>query len=201
MAGGRGLHSIITTQLASGKINFAHLFKLEFTSTYYYTDARMNLAYDSQSYLSNAFIQKQSPVKEEGKLTTGKVTLAISGVDQTFIQEFLTNGYIQKQITISKAFLDDNFVILNSGANYAVEVIFRGHVADFSVEDSMGDSTVKLGIENHWAQFGRIAGRITTPDSCNQFTWENYDKTFNWMVAVNEGAPTTSKTSYVYSKG
>ena len=35
-------------------------------------------------------------VKEKGKLTTGALTLSLSGVDQTFINEFLTNGYIQK---------------------------------------------------------------------------------------------------------
>ena len=51
MAGSRALHSIITTELAKGKINFCNLYKMEFNSTYYYTDARFNVAYDSQSYL------------------------------------------------------------------------------------------------------------------------------------------------------
>ena len=202
MAGSRALHSIITTELAKGKINYCHLYKLEFNATYIYTDAKLNIAYDGQSYLSNAFIQNSSTIREEGKLTTGKVTLQMSGVDQTFITEFLTNGYIQKQITISRAFLSDDFVVLNSGSNYAVEIIFRGNVADFSVEDTMESTQVKLGIENHWAQFGRIAGRVTTPDSSNQFTWQNYDKAFDWMVEVNKDAPTLSSgaPSFVYNR-
>ena len=113
--------------------------------------------------------------------------------------EFLTNGYIQKQVTISRAFLNDNFVVLNSGSNYAVEIIYRGNVSDFAVEDSVTSTNIKLGIENIWAQFGRIAGRITTTDSCNQFTWENYDKTFDWMTVVNDEAPTYSqRQSFVY---
>ena len=198
MAGGRALHSVITDELAKGGFKFCHLVKLSLNSTYYYTDAQVDVSDGTNNYLTNAFMQGFSDVKEEGKMTTSSMTLKLSGVNQTFISEILNYGYIHKEVLIYKAFLNDTNVVLSSGSNKAIFVVFKGNIAGFSLKDDSSSSEVKFKVQNHWAYFSRIAGRITTPESQNQYGWTYTDKGFDWMTQVNDMPTYSSRSSFIY---
>ena len=201
MAGKRGLNSVITTQLSAGKFIYAHLIKIGLNTTYYYTDSAYDISYDSNTYDSNAFIRNVSAVKEEGKVTTSAIDLRVSTVNQTILSDVLTNGYIHKEVIISKAFLNDSNVVLSSGSDYAVFTIFKGTINGFSLSETKDNSEITFSVMNHWAFFDRISGRVTTKESQDQLGLTYTETGFNWMTKSNKGTPiTASRHSYVYGR-
>ena len=73
----RGLSSDIKTQLASTSFVMAHLVKLEFNTTYYYTDFSSDIVDGSDTYSANGFLQKIGSISESAGLTIGSLSLSL----------------------------------------------------------------------------------------------------------------------------
>lgn len=174
----RGLSSDIKTQLASTSFVMAHLVKLEFDTTYYYTDFSSDIVYDGNTYSANGFLQKIGSISESASLTIGSLSLSLSGVNQTLISDLLGNGHIHRQITIRRAFI-------NASTNALIESfsIYTGRVDGMDITDSDKTSMINLRIANHWGDFARLAGRRTNSASQNQF-FPN-DKGFDFITQSN----------------
>jgi len=184
MAGTRALNSVITGQLSAGNFIYAHLIKLSLNTTYYYTDSQLDIIYDSNTYSSNAFITEIPNISEQGQLTTGSFNIVISSVTQTILSDILNNGYINKEVLIQKAFLNDSNVVLSSGSDYGVFSIAKGTISGMSISESETNSTISFDVQNHWAYFNRVSGRQTTRDSQNQQGFTYTDVGFDWMTKV-----------------
>tara|TARA_Y100001963_G_scaffold160024_1_gene267156 strand:+ start:8961 stop:9515 length:555 start_codon:yes stop_codon:yes gene_type:complete len=184
MAGSRALNSVITDQLSAGKFIYVHLIKLSLNTTYYYTDSAYNILYDSNTYSSNAFISNVPNISEQGQLTTGSFKLTISSVTQTVLSDALNNGYINKEVLIQKAFLNDSNVVLSSGSNYAVFTVAKGTISGMSIGETESVSAISFDVQNHWAYFDRVSGRQTTRESQNQQGFTYTDVGFDWMTKV-----------------
>ena len=174
----RGLSSDIKTQLASTSFVMAHLVKLEFNTTYYYTDFSSDIVDGSDTYSANGFLQKIGSISETASLTIGSLSLSLSGVNQTLISDLLGNGHIHRQITIKRAFI-------NASTNALIESfsIYSGRVESMDLADNDKTSVINLRVANQWGDFARLAGRTTSSGSQNQF-FPN-DKGFDFITQSN----------------
>ena len=187
-AGTRGLHSDITTELAKGSFTLAHLVTITLGTNasptiYYYTDAIHDLTESGNVYLANGFLLGIGKVSESKGMNLGKLNLTISAVNQTIISEVLTNGYLNKKVTIKRGFLDSNNNLISSNAIYT---IYEGKIEGMSILDSTSASEIQFSMTNQWSDFGKIAGRITTSDSQHQFY--SPDVGFDFMASSNKFA-------------
>ena len=174
----RGLSSSIKTELAKSSFIMAHLVKLEFNSTYYYTDFASYIV-DGDTYSSNGFLLKIGSISESAGLTTGSLSVTLSGVNQSIISELLNYGHINKKVSVKRAFI-------NSSTNALIESIsiYSGRVESMDIVDSDKTSIIYLRIANHWADFRRMSGRRTNSNSQNQF-FPN-DKGFDFITQSNQ---------------
>ncbi len=132
----------------------------------------------SEIYNANRFLLDIGNIKESSKLTTGSVNIQLSGVSQALIADFLNNGYINKKVTIKRAYL-------NSSTNALINTlsIFSGKIDSMHIGDSNDTSIIDLTVSNHWGDFSRKAGRLSTSDSQQQF-FPN-DKGFDFITYAN----------------
>ena len=174
----RGLSSAIKTQLASTSFVMTHLVKLEFNTTYYYTDFSSDIVDGSDTYSASGFLQKMGSISESANLTIGSLSLSLSGVNQTLISDLLGNGHIHRKVTIKRAYI-------NTSTNALIESfsIYSGRVQGMTIADSDKSSNINLNIANHWSDFARLAGRMTNSASQNQF-FPN-DKGFEFITQSN----------------
>ena len=174
----RGLSSSIKTELAKGSFIMAHLVDLEFNADYYYTDFSSDIEYDSINYVANGFLQKIGSISESTGLTTGSLSVTLSGVNQSMISELLNYGHIHRKVTVKRAFI-------NSSTNALIESIsiYSGRVESMEIADSDKTSIINLRVANHWSDFGRMSGRMTNSSSQGQF-FPN-DKGFDFITQSN----------------
>ena len=182
-AGTRGLHSDITTELAKGSFTMANLVTISLDTTFYYTDAIHDLTESGNVYLANGFLLGMGQVSETKEMNLGNMSLTISAVNQTIVSEVLTNGYLNKKVTIKRAFLDSSNDLISANAVYTY---YLGSISGMSIVDSTSTSEIQFSLNNHWSSFGKIAGRITTPDSQHQFY--SPDVGFDYMASSNKFA-------------
>ena len=182
-AGTRGLHSDITTELAKGSFTMANLVTISLDTTYYYTDAVHDLTESGNVYLANGFLIGMGKVSESKSMNLGNLNLTISAVNQTIVSDILTNGYLHKKVTIKRAFLNSSNDLISANAVYTC---YLGMIAGMSISDSTSTSEIQFSLTNQWTSFGRIAGRITTPDSQHQFY--SPDVGFDFMASSNKFA-------------
>ena len=156
----------------------AHLVKLEFDTTYYYTDFSSDIVDGGDTYSANGFLQKIGSISESASLTIGSLSLSLSGVNQTLISDVLNNGHIHRQITIKRAFI-------NASTNALIESfsIYSGRVEGMDIADNDKTSMINFQVSNHWGDFARLAGRRTNSGSQNQF-FPN-DKGFDFITQSN----------------
>ena len=176
----RGLSSDIKTRLASTSFVMAHLVKLEFNTTYYYTDFSSDIVneVDGNTYSANGFLMKIGSVTETAGLTIGSLSLSLSGVNQTLISDLLGNGHIHRKVSVKRAFI-------NASTNALIESfsIYTGRVDGMDITDSDKTSLINLRIANQWSDFARLSGRRTNSGSQNQFFPD--DKGFDFITQSN----------------
>ena len=178
----RGLSGDIKNELVRTNFVMAHLVKLEFDTTYYYTDFSSDIVDGSDTYIANGFLQKIGAISESASLTIGSLSLSLSGVTQTIISDILNNGHIHRQITIKRAFITSGTV---DGDGQLIESfsIYSGRVESMDIVDSDKTSTINFRVANHWGDFARLAGRRTSSGSQNQFFPS--DKGFDFITQSN----------------
>ena len=155
--------ALIISELAKGAFVMAHLVKFELNVDYLFTDAMQDITDNTQTYLANGFLLGIDTISEKASVTSGSLSIQISGQNQAIISDVLNYGHLHRKVTIRRAFLDVNNDVISSIG------LFTGRVEDLSIEDSQDDSVLDFGIANHWADFERVAGRQTSTASQERF--------------------------------
>jgi hypothetical protein len=163
----RGLSSAVKTQLASGSFVMAHLVKLEFDTTYYYTDFSSGISDSGNTYSANGFLTTLGAVSESSRMNIGSMNLALSAVNQTIVSDVLNNGHLNRVVTIKRAILDNSNVVVGSFS------IYSGFIEGMSIRDSGGSSSISFSVANHWADFERREGRSTNNSSQQHYFSED----------------------------
>ena len=170
----RGLSSAVKTKLASGKFTMAHLVKLELNTTYKYTDYAVNIVDGSDTYVPNGFLHGIGAIAETATINIGSIDIAVSSATQTILSDVLTNGHLNRNVTIKRTILDTDDSVVTSGTFQ----IYAGYIEGMSITDRQGDAIINFAVANHWADFQRIEGRRTN-DSSQQHFFDG-DKAFEF---------------------
>jgi len=170
----RSLSSAVKTKLASGKFTMAHLVKLELNTTYKYTDYAVNIVDGSDTYVPNGFLRGIGAVTENASINIGSIDITVSSATQTILSDVLTNGHLNRSVTIKRAILDTDDSVVTSGTFQ----IYAGYIEGMSITDRQGDSIINFAVANHWSDFMRFEGRRTNDSSQQHFF--NGDKAFEF---------------------
>ena len=176
----RSLSSAVKTKLASGKFTMAHLVKLELNTTYKYTDYAVNIVDGSDTYVPNGFLRGIGAVTENASINIGSIDIAVSSATQTILSDVLTNGHLNRNVTIKRAILDTDDSVVTSGTFQ----IYAGYIEGMSITDRQGDSVINFAVANHWSDFQRIEG-LRTNDSSQQHFF-NGDKAFEFTAQAGK---------------
>ena len=118
----------------------------------------------SEIYNANRFLLDIGSVRETDRLTAGSIGIQLSGVNQALIADFLNNGHINKKVTIKRAYLNaTTYAVIDTFS------IFTGRIDSMQIGDTDDSTIIDLQVSNHWWDFNRKAGRLSTTNSQQQF--------------------------------
>lgn len=130
---------------------------------YYLTQAPYNLTLlDGNTYISAGGLLAITSFSDAANMAIEKLQVNISGIvslpgsSNTVLQQIQTMEYIDKPLTIHRAFME-NFAVAHE------RVLYKGYISNISgALGASGDNT-QAGIEtsSHWIDFDRVSTRYT----------------------------------------
>jgi len=172
----RSASAAVLTEIAAASCRPVHFLKVVFdSSTVYMTDAYRTLTWDSQTWLALGHFLSFTDIEESGGVEVSSCTIGLSGVDQTYLQLFLANDFIDREVSVWKGFLDASMSVISSPV-----LIFNGRINKPGLTENPVDGTCTLAVEasSHWVDFQRIPGRHT--NHTEQQIWYSGDKGFEF---------------------
>jgi hypothetical protein len=143
------------------------------------TDAWRAVVWNSKTHTAQGHFLGFDGLTETAELQASNLTLTLSAVDQTWISTALTKQYIDRRLTIHKAFLDYTQSVITSPV-----LVFDGSMNDMTVNDSPdGTCTVAVSAVNAWGDFEATPGRHT--NSAEQQVFFPGDKFFEFVGQLN----------------
>jgi len=171
------LNSATKTALNSDQFRLATLITYNFPTPIYNTDYGVNISYDSKTFTPSSHLIAVDDAQETAGVKVNSMSITVSSVEQSFMSLFLTSDYINKQVLIQKAVLDDNNAIIGEPINF-----FDGRIVGFEASDSDSSSEITVEIASHWSDFDKIQNRRTNSNSQN-FYYPN-DKGFDYASST-----------------
>jgi len=154
----RTLSDAYIAELEKTKNEPVHLVELGLQAeTIRLTDAHRQVHYDGHQYLSAGYLLGIGEIEESSDLQVSSLTVTLSGVDQTIVSAFLQHQFHNRSLKVSKAFIGSDDKLIMGGE------VFGGKITEAGISDDVdaGTVTVAVNASNHWADFGRRAGRRT----------------------------------------
>ena len=155
----RGLIASVIAQLQSDSINTCHLIELKLPTPQYLTDNGFPIEFESNTYQSSGYLLDIDSPKESTDLRVNSLDIELTAVNQTFIALFLNDDWINRQVIVRRAVLDDD------GSIIGTFIIFDGQITEFEVTEQDDSATMTLSVASHWADFERTNGRLTNNNS------------------------------------
>ena len=124
----------------------------------YMNDGYKDIVYDSKTYVAVGNFMGFSSINESVEVIVSKITLSLSGVDQSMISRFLNKQYIDRDIRLYTAFLNNAQTLVANPI-----LIFEGRMDTPVISDNPvgGTSTMTVSATNSWVDFSRKTGRHT----------------------------------------
>ena len=124
----------------------------------YMNDGYKTITYDSKNYVAVGNFMGFSAIQESVEVVVSKISMSLSGVDQSMISRFLNKEYIDRPVKIYTAFLDDAQVLVANPV-----LIFEGRMDTPVISDDPigGKSMMSVTATNSWVDFTRKTGRHT----------------------------------------
>ncbi len=155
----RTVHSSTATELAKDAFEMAHLVKIDFDTPVYLTDNAHDLTYSSQSYDAGGHLLQMGNVTESSDVRVGKYSLQMSGVNQAYVSVLLGQNYINRQVLIYRAALNNGVIVGDP------ILIYDGRIDGFTITDQKDSSDITISTASHWSDFEKKAGRKTNNNS------------------------------------
>lgn len=152
----RGINATTTAAMSGDSFRIATLVNLDLAAPVFLTDYGVNLTINSQLWTSSGHLLEVGDVSETAGLRVNSMTLALSGVEQSFVSAFLSSDYIDRQVKIYRAILDQSNVLVGSEF-----LVFDGRISAISIDDDENGSIITVEIASHWADFEKTNGRRT----------------------------------------
>jgi len=185
------LHADTSTQLESGELKTAHLVEVILTNangtdvSILMTDYNVDLTISGKTYLASGHLLGISEISTSNDLQINDVTVSLSGIDGTKISEVLSYNYIDRELHITRAFL-------NSSDNYYSDPVkvFVGRINSPTINENPNDGTaiVTINASSYLADFDKKPARHTNHIEHNFYypnddffsLWGQIDKEIIW---------------------
>lgn len=162
----RGLSTAWTNRLSTNNFRLATLITIDFGggSAFNLTDFGVDLTHNTVSYINSADVIEIGDVTESGALKVNEMTISLTGADRTYIAAFFNNDYINAQIKILRA-------IINEASDTVSDtyVFFDGRISAFQIVDEGRNSTIEISAASHWVDFDKVRCRRTNLNSQQSF--------------------------------
>jgi len=163
----RGSTGAFQTEIVKSANKPFHLVKLSFDNvSYFLSDAYIPVTYDSDTYTPTGSFLAFSDIVETNESNIETISISLSGVDTTYINLFLTGGYLDRTVEIYKAFLDSNDALVSDPL-----LIFNGRLNNPVIKEDVdaGTSTIAVQASSLFVDFDRINTRFTNNESQQSF--------------------------------
>ncbi len=163
----RGSTGAFQTEIVKSANKPFHLVKLSFDDvSYFLSDAYIPVTYDSNTYTPTGSFLAFSDIVETNEANIETISISLSGVDTTYINLFLTGGYLDRTVQIYKAFLDSNDALVSDPL-----LIFDGRLNNPVIKEDVdaGTSTIAVQASSLFVDFDRINTRFTNNESQQSF--------------------------------
>lgn len=131
------------------------------------TTAYNDITFNGETWFAVGHFLGFTPVRETMENRITKLSVQLSGVDQSNISEFLSREYINRPIRVYLGFI--NF----TGYTVIVDpfLLFDGLMSDVAINDDPvgGTSIVVVDCVDHWEAFNTKPGRHTNNDEQQSF--------------------------------
>ena len=171
------LDSSTKTALNSDQFRLATLITYNFPTPIYNTDYGVNITYDSKTFTPSSHLISVSDAKETAGVKVNSMDITVSAVEQSFMSLFLSSDYINKQVLIQRAVIDDNNTIIGQPIDF-----FDGRIISFDMKESDSSSEISIEIASHWSDFDKIQCRRTNTNS-QQFHFPD-DRGFDYASSA-----------------
>lgn len=173
-------------------IHTAHLFRAVFTNRetgqdeiFYATDNFQNVEHDGITYPALGHFLGYEGAEENAEMAIGTAQVSLSGVEAAYISAVLSFIYINRDLTVSRVFFDQDARLVGDP-----EPVLSGPMDEPVINDDpdAGTSTVTLSVSNHFAAFDRRPGRHTNHQEQQAFfpgdqffsSFGNLDQDITW---------------------
>ena len=128
----------------------------EWTDPIFLTDWDRAIAWDSNEYFAAGHLLGVGTISEASILQVSSLTLSLSGVDPLYIGLLLSKNYIDRPITIYRAFVDEAGQLVTTPFE-----AFRGRIDQPVISDGPTSTGITATARNHLSDFERKSGRHT----------------------------------------
>lgn len=138
------------------------------SNNFYFTQAPFNLTLsDGNTYKAAGGLLQMTDFVDNANFSIETLEIQLAGIvelplgsGETVLQKIQTLNYMDKPVTIFRAFMEDYTV------SHQV-VLFKGYIANISASlAEQGDSTTaSITTASHWTDFDRVSTRYTNQNS------------------------------------
>lgn len=177
-------------ELESTTIYTANLIHIVFSNSnnekedVFVTDFHRNII-DDNDYTALGHFLNLTSVTQTDDLQINDITLTLSGIDQQFISYVLNYRYIDREIIIKRALIDNNDNLIGETI-----VVFSGRINQptISENEDEGTLTVNINASSFFADFERASARHTNHVEHNYYyptdnffkQWGKIDEEIIW---------------------
>lgn len=162
----RGLNSDIQTALTNRQVLAADLVELHFTPAVYFTNASIDINYDSttapdtgtNTYLAQGQFIEFTNIKETADVKVNSLDISFTAVDLTTVALVLNNDYIDKRVVLYRVIFELDGT-LNSNKVFQ---IFDGKINAWTLGETQDSATLTIQCSSQFADFEKLAGRTTS---------------------------------------
>jgi len=174
----RSLSTDLQTQVSSTATKTAFLVELNLSSTIRLTDWYSDVTYDSNSYEAGGSFLTVDSTTETGQLQVDEINLGFSNITDQVRSLVQDGSFTDKTVEIYLAYFNSDETIVGA-INY-----FTGRVRSVSIQENIEDTTLKMTVSSHWANWNLTKGRHFTDESQQDFS--TGDKGFEFASQVKD---------------
>jgi len=172
----RSLSTALQTQVSSTATKTAFLVELGLSTTIRLTDWYSNVTYDSNSYEAGGSFLQVDSIAETGQLQINEINIGFSNITDQ-VRSLVENGsFTNKTVDIYLAYFDSSETIVGA-INF-----FNGQIRNVSISENINNSSLKMIVASHWANWNLTKGRHYSDESQQAFS--TGDRGFEFATQV-----------------
>ena len=166
----RGLSSTIKNILSSDNFIYTDILELHFPTPFFFIDGPHDMTITTPTssgaklYEATGEWLGYNNVSETGQPRIQTVTIALSGINNTFTNLFLNNSYVNTRAVIYRIFVNANHVIQGSPV-----MIWDSEITSYTITDSEKTTQVDVKTSSVFFDFEKTRGRRTNNPSQQAF--------------------------------